>query len=283
MSAQASAHRFDFAPPRDERWPRPLSLAIAAHVLLVAALTWGVAWRHQGQIAAVSAELWATMPEIAAPPPPVVTRPVQAETPPSPVETPPPDQAAQDATIATQKREAEARERKLREEQQRQEQLRQKRLEDERKARELAEQKKREDAARRAAEKKAEAQIAAERDKLMERIMKQAGNGSSTSLGQQTRNAGSTTSGGWGAKVRGAILPNIVYTDSVAGNPEAVVEVRLLPDGTIIGRKLLKASGVPSWDEAVLRAVDRTGRLPRDENGRVEPTINLVVRPNDTR
>ena len=67
----------------------------------------------------------------------------------------------------------------------------------------------------------------------------------------------------------------------MAGNPSALVEVRCAPDGRIISRKLLESSGLPAWDEAVLRAVDRTEVLPLDENGRVPSPLQIEFRPKD--
>ncbi len=55
----------------------------------------------------------------------------------------------------------------------------------------------------------------------------------------------------------------------------------MLPDGTIAARRILRASGAPAWDDAVLRAIDRTAVLPRDVDGRVPPTIVIVFRPRD--
>jgi colicin import membrane protein len=75
------------------------------------------------------------------------------------------------------------------------------------------------------------------------------------------------------------VRPNIVFTDVVAGNPEAVVEVRLAPDGTIVSRRLKKSSGVKGWDEAVLRALDKTEVLPRDTDGSVPRGGDLVFKP----
>jgi colicin import membrane protein len=57
--------------------------------------------------------------------------------------------------------------------------------------------------------------------------------------------------------------------------------VRLAPDGTIIGRKLLKSSGSPLWDETVLRAIDKTEVLPRDTDGRVPSSMSIDFRPQE--
>jgi len=59
------------------------------------------------------------------------------------------------------------------------------------------------------------------------------------------------------------------------------VDVRTSPDGTIISRKLVKSSGVKSWDDAVLNAIDKTEVLPRDVDGRIPQPLTLVFRPRD--
>jgi colicin import membrane protein len=61
----------------------------------------------------------------------------------------------------------------------------------------------------------------------------------------------------------------------------AEVEVRTSPDGTIVGRKLLKSSGVAAWDDAVLKAIDKTEVLPRDVDGRVPANLVIGFRPLD--
>ncbi|MDO9612682.1 MAG: TonB C-terminal domain-containing protein, partial [Serpentinimonas sp.] len=40
-------------------------------------------------------------------------------------------------------------------------------------------------------------------------------------------------------------------------------------------------SGHAGWDAAVLRAIERTGRLPRDIDGRVPGVLILGFRPQD--
>ena len=50
-------------------------------------------------------------------------------------------------------------------------------------------------------------------------------------------------SGSYGGKVAAKVKPNIVYPDAISGNPRAEVEVRLSPDGTIVGKRLVQSSG----------------------------------------
>jgi len=76
-----------------------------------------------------------------------------------------------------------------------------------------------------------------------------------------------------------AVKPNIVLTESVPATLRAEVEVRAAPDGTIIGRRLVKSSGNKDWDDAVLRAIDRTEKLPRDTDGRVPSLMTIGFTP----
>jgi colicin import membrane protein len=41
----------------------------------------------------------------------------------------------------------------------------------------------------------------------------------------------------------------------------------------------VRSSGVQSWDEAVLRALDKTDALPRDVDGRVPSPVIIGFRP----
>jgi len=45
------------------------------------------------------------------------------------------------------------------------------------------------------------------------------------------------------------------------------------------GRRVVKASGNKEWDEAVLRALDRTEVLPRDTDGRVPSPMIIDFTP----
>ena len=85
----------------------------------------------------------------------------------------------------------------------------------------------------------------------------------------------------YAGKVRARIKPNIVFTEDIAGNPMAEIEVKTAPDGTIVSRKLSKSSGVKSWDDAVLKAIDKTDALPRDTDGRVPGALIISFRPKD--
>jgi colicin import membrane protein len=105
------------------------------------------------------------------------------------------------------------------------------------------------------------------------------GNGAPESSGTTKQSSGPSAS--YAGRIAARIKPNITYTEAVVGNPTADVEVRTSPDGTIISRKLVKSSGIKSWDDAVLNAIDKTEKLPPDTDGRVIPVLTLGFRPKD--
>jgi colicin import membrane protein len=270
----AALQRDALLPRRPGGMGAGLMLALLAHGLLVVALTFAVSWRSS-EPEGVEAELWAAVPQIAAPPlaapepqPVEVKRPEPAPKP-EPVPVPVPD--AQIA-IEKAKREEAKREELKREEAQREEIKREQQRakeEAERKKKELAEKKKDED------------RLEALRQANLKRMLGQAGaaNDATSSTGTAAQTAG--PSAGYAGRIKARIRPNIVLTDNVDGNPMATVEVRLAPDGTIVARKLVKSSGVKVWDDAVLRAIDKTEVLPRDTDGRVPPAFEIDFRPRD--
>ena len=88
-------------------------------------------------------------------------------------------------------------------------------------------------------------------------------------------------SASYAGRIIGKLKPLSVFTGAVAGNPKAEVEIRVGPDGTIISSRLIKSSGIPAWDDAVQRAIDKAGSLPRDTDGRVPSSMIIAWGPND--
>ncbi len=273
----AALSRDALIPRNPDSVGRGLAMALAVHALLLIAIAFGVSWRSSNP-AGVEAELWAAVPQIAAP------KPVEPEPTPQPVkkpEPPPPPPKVEtpkqdDAQIAIEK--AKREEQKRKEEQRREDELKRQKEEQQRKLAE-AEKLKKEQAEQKKREAAAEAAAQAQRQKQLERMAALAGDGAPNSTGTAAKSAGPSAS--YAGRIKARILPNIVFPDSVSGNPQATVEVKVGPDGTIIGRRLLKSSGVPAWDEAVLRAIDKTEVLPRDTDGRVPPSLEISFRPRD--
>jgi colicin import membrane protein len=164
---------------------------------------------------------------------------------------------------------------------------------EEREARQKAEAKKQRDeqdrierekaakAAQARAEKAEAERVAKLREDQLKRIQGQAGvvggTGAPNATGTAQRDAG--PSAGYAGRIVARVKPNIVLTESVPSTLRAEVEVRCAPDGTIIGRRLVKSSGNKDWDEAVLRALDRTEVLPRDTDGRVPAVMTIGFTP----
>ena len=270
-------------------------LALGVHALLVVALAVAVNWRSQTP-QTFSAELWSATPQVAAPravestpatppppppPPPAPTPRVATPAPPPPV----------DPQIAIDKaRQEKEKAERLRAEREKAERERQAKAEKEKAEREKAErerqaaakakaeaQAKREEQERR--DKQAEEQrLAKQREDNLKRMMGQAGaTGAPGSTGTALKDAAPSAS--YAGKLIARIKPNILLTETLSGNPAADVEVRASATGTILSRRLVKSSGNKDWDDAVLRAIDRTGELPRDTDGRVPPVLVITFTP----
>ncbi len=290
----ATLHHPDaFAPRQPPGMRSGLVLALIAHALLILAIAWSVRWKAS-EPEGVVAELWSAVPQIAAPrptPPPepkptpvVEPKPVPEPKPAPPVVTKPAPVAPQvDAQIAierakreqVQREEAERLDVRKKAEAARREQAKRAEIERERQhvADEQADKKKLAEQA-----KKDDASQAAIREANLKKMMSQAGSSDeANATGTEARTSGPSAS--YAGRIKARIKPNIVLTAPVAGNPSATVEVRVAPDGTIVGRKLVIPSGVAAWDETVLRAIDKTEVLPRDVDGRVPPTITIAFRP----
>ncbi|MGZ5787674.1 MAG: TonB family protein [Ramlibacter sp.] len=285
----AATDRMEFSPPPQPGLVRAFALAILAHLLLMIALTWGIRWNRESENAVAEAELWSSIPQQAAPK--LVEQPPPPPAPEQKVVTPPPPPAPSQADIAIE------REKKKQElaEKQRQELEKQKKLDARKKLeeqkRELLAQKKEAEERQKREEQAKEAKLktkqrdedkklAALRAEQMKRIQGLAGaTGAEESRGTALRSAGPSDS--YAGRIRARVKPNIVFTDEVAGNPTAEVDVGMAPDGTITSRKIRKSSGVKSWDDAVLRALDKTEVLPRDVDGRVHTPLTLVFKLRD--
>ncbi len=261
-------------------------LALLVHGLLMLALTWGIHWRDQEQDLSVEAELWSSIPQPVAakgntpepveevvepdpkpePPPPP---------PPAPVKEVAPTKTVVDPQIAIDKQKKKDAEEKAREEEKAKREAKLKETKD-KKADKTKEQDKR---------KAEETQRAEERH--IEEVKRLRGlaeaTGSATDTGKALKAAGPSAS--YLGRLRARIKPNITFSDAqlqtVVGNPAAEVAVLCSPSGQIIGKKLKVSSGNDAWDQAVLNAVEKTGMLPRDENGNMPSEITFSLRPRD--
>ena len=310
----AATDRLELTPPPTTGGLRSFGLALLAHAFLLAALTWGVQWKREPITVTAEAELWSALPQEAAPKlveaPPEPPAPAEKPTP-APPAPPPAEDLKAEADIALaqeklrlkkeklqeleQQKLAQLKLEKLKQEKLKQEKLLQekklladKRLQDQRDLeKKAAEDKKktaldakRKDALKAQQDKLATQQTEAQRDANLKRMAGLAGaTGDANAKGTALQSSGPSAS--YGGRIRARIKPNIVFVDEIVGNPVADVEVRLAPDGTIISRKLIKPSGNKAWDDAVLKAIDKTEVLPRDVDGRIISPLTIGFRPKD--
>lgn len=317
--SESTPYQAEFAPPPEPARGRSFAVAAAAHLVLFVALGLVTRWTTQEQVVTAEAELWSALPQQAAPaltepdtpPPPPAPEPVKPEPPkpaPRPAPAPEPEVPKRDAEIAL-KKQKEKEEKKKALEKEKAEKLRKEKLEKEKadkakaeKEKKLKEQKLKEDKAReqkakeekerekkkaddkRKAEEAKEKAEAARADALrkenLKRLQGLAGaTGGENATGTALKSSGPSAS--YAGRLVARIKPNITYPGDVVGNPRAEVEVKVSGDGTILSRRILKSSGNKAWDDAVLRAIDKTEVLPRDTDGRVPPEIVLGFRPLD--
>ena len=307
-----STYQAEFAPPPEPARARSFALAAAAHVLLFVALGLVTRWSTQEQVVTAEAELWSAVPQQAAPrlvePEPEPPKPEPQPEPrpepkPAPRPTPEPEVQKQDAEIALKKQKEEEKKKLL--EKEKAEKLRKEKLEKEKaekaeKEKKLKEQKLKEEKAEKEREKEREkkkheaelqkkeqaqakadaARAEALRKENLKRMQGLAGaSGGEHATGTALKSSGPSAS--YAGRLVARIKPNITYPGDVLGNPRAEIEVKVGADGTILSRRVVQSSGNKAWDDAVLRAIDKTEVLPRDTDGRVPPVIVLGFRPLD--
>lgn len=119
--------------------------------------------------------------------------------------------------------------------------------------------------------------LASLRDKAISAV-----NETRKSLGKQhgkTVDPDFTTSDDYLDLLRDHIKKNIIYTEVIIGNPTAIIEVELAPDGRVISQHLMQASTERSWDQAVQTAVKLSDPLPCDSSGKAPHSLQLFFSP----
>lgn len=102
--------------------------------------------------------------------------------------------------------------------------------------------------------------------------------------GSASRSQGGTADAGYAGKIRALIISNSVFNvpPTLTGNPAVEYAVELLPDGSLRNPpRKLKSSGIAGFDEAVLRAIEKSQPFPRDRHGTVPSSITISHRPKD--
>lgn len=255
------------------------ALALLVHAAFLLLLVFGVSWQTE-QPEPVMVDLWQTLPDQPTPTPiptPAVQKPKPAppikEPPPKPVVKDIPSPKAPDIALEKKKRDAEQIVKK------KQAELEEKLLL--KKEREVAEKLK-----------QREAQILEERA-LQRRMMEEDLARESRQLKQlaargAAQRRSSEVSGivaQYQNEIKAKIRSNTRVPENLKGNPQVKFEIRLLPTGEVIGVKQTQSSGVPAWDDAVERAIQKSSPLPlpteKDARAKFVPSFVSSHRPRD--
>jgi len=235
--------------PRQPGRIRAVFLAVAVHAAFFALIVFGVTWQSRPDTP-VQAEIWDKLPPAPAkaapkaeprPPEPAKEEPKPEPPRPEPVKTPPkppeekPEPAKPDPAIA----------KKLEREKREKEKEREKRKDDEAKKKhekEEAEKKKREEEARRQEEERAKAEAQKARE--------------------QAAAAQKSEIDSYIDRIKRAIRGKANVPDTVTGNPEVRVRIRVLPGGEVLDITVTKPSGNPTYDAAIERGIRSASPLP---------------------
>ena len=248
---------------KEESTKRAFSFSLVAHLGLLAFLMIGISWNNSTP-AGVEVELWDSAPQVETPPVPEIKTEVKEE--------------AADIAVKKKKVEKEPAKKEVVKESP-------KVVKPPPKEKEKEQPKKAETPKTPSpAETKANAAAEKARADQLARLRAAAGaeGGSGGTVGSGVGGGGNAPPG-WTDKVIKKVKPLIVFNpESVSGNPAAVIQVNLAPDGAILSTSVLSSSGNPSWDRAVLLALSRAESLPKDDNGKIpQREVKLTFKPKD--
>lgn len=252
------------ARPR-HRWHAPekgsgpaFALSLLAHVVLFIAIAFMVRWKTE-PVGTVTAELWSLPPAAVQQPAPVPPPPR-----PAPVEPPPPEPEPRKADIVMEPKKTLPPPK-----------VEPKKVEPppppkaEPKKVVRPDPPKKDDSTN-------EKKSAAERQAALDRVLAQAGPGARPA-------AAGGLSDAYAAQINSCIRPHIIFNVPEGTRPRQFIaefEVTLLPTGEQAGApKLLKASGLAAYDQAVERAIRRCDPFPRPKEGAVPRSIPLIFDP----
>jgi colicin import membrane protein len=252
---------------KQESTKRAFTFSLIAHLGLLAFLVIGISWNNSTP-AGVEVELWDSTPQIEAPPEPELKTVVKEEAADIAVKKkkvekePPKKEVVKEAPKVVKPPPPKEKEKPKKEEPKKVEATK----------------------ALSPAETKANAAAEKVRADQLARLRAAAGaeGGSGGTVGNGVGGGGNAPPG-WTDKVIKKVKPLIVFNpESVSGNPAAVIQVNLAPDGAILSTSVLTSSGNPSWDRAVLLALSRAESLPKDDNGKIpQREVKLTFKPKD--
>ncbi len=274
---------------------RAIILAVTVHAALFAFLWFGIHLQSKEPVG-VEAEIWSPNIMEAAPQSPTPMSQPTPESEPQLIaqETAPPKaekSPVPDPDIALENREK-------RKEQARKKQSRQEELEKQQKLQEKQAKQEQKDKLRAETEQKVAKEKAAVQEKQKLESLKKAEADAADNkrhndelkrmLGQATGTAAQSLrprgDPSYGQKVGAKIKSNINFNvpNGLPGNPAVEFDAKLLPDGSVASLHLRKSSGVPGFDEAVKRAIEKSAPYPKDSKlGIVPPSFIGIHKPKD--
>ena len=254
-----SAEALDYRNRREPALGRSFLLALAVHAVLVAVIFTGVRWQTS-RPDTVTVELWEAAPP-PPPPPPVVEPPKPPPAPPKVAPEPPKPEPKVEKPVIVEKAPPPKPKPKPKPEP---------------KPKPKAEAKPKPDPE---FEKRLRAEAAAEQKQLEDQNRAREARETAQRLAAAAQQKALQA---WTDKIAAKIRGNIVLPPDLAGNPEAIFDVALLPDGSVLTVRRRKSSGHGGYDAAVERAIHKSSPLPKpDQPSAFRRDLELKFRPKD--
>lgn len=284
--------------PRDNAKLVAGALALGVHAVFVLLLVFGVSWQTEHP-APVMVDLWQALPAAASQPvavqPPEQAKPASDLKPEKPAPAPkpaadePPPPKAPD--IALEKKRAETeRLKKLKAIQAADDQARKDAAQAEADA--LNKVRDKQQAEQKAEQKRQALLRQLEADELKQNMANEsAANAARAAKLAEAQAAGarqaalSQTIGKYRDLISATVRGNTRLPDNLKGNPQVRCLVKLLPTGDVVSVRVTQSSGNPAYDEAVVRAIEKSSPLPlpseREARAAFVPELSFTHRPKE--
>ncbi len=273
------------------------ALALGVHALFVLLLVFGVSWQTEHP-APVMVDLWQSLPNAAsqpvAVPHPEPAKPAPAFKPEKPAPAPKPEAEEpppKAPDIALEKKRAETeRLKKLKAIQEADDQARKDAAQAE--ADTLKKARDKQQAEQKAEQKRQALLRQLEADELKQSMASEsAANAARAAKQAEAQAAGarqaalSQTIGKYRDLISATVRGNTRLPDNLKGNPQVRCLVKLLPTGDVVSVRVTQSSGNPAYDEAVVRAIEKSSPLPlpteREARAAFVPELSFTHRPKE--
>ena len=109
------------------------------------------------------------------------------------------------------------------------------------------------------------------------------GSGNPGSTGSAEKSTAPRLDAGYQGAIAAKIKSNANYAGNtdVPGNPTVSFKVEQLPTGEVVSVKLVKSSGIPEFDDAVERSINKSSPLPKKKDGTVERSLSVNFHMKD--